>query len=76
MRKDNKDAQKQMLQKGVKVIDTPPAMVADFTKASQEVWKELTGKVYSQAELDMVLKYRDEYRSKHPAAPAATGALK
>jgi TRAP-type C4-dicarboxylate transport system substrate-binding protein len=83
VRKDNKDAQKQMLQKGVKVVETPAAMVTEFTKASQEVWKELAGKVYSQAELDMVLKYRDEYRAKHKsagagagAAPAAEGAAK
>jgi TRAP-type C4-dicarboxylate transport system substrate-binding protein len=71
VRKDNKDAQKQMLQKGVKVIPTPPAMVAEFTKTSQEVWKELVGKVYSQAELDMVLKYRDEYRAKKKPTGAA-----
>ncbi|HTJ45170.1 MAG TPA: TRAP transporter substrate-binding protein DctP [Kofleriaceae bacterium] len=79
VRKDNKDAQKQMIQKGVKVVQTPAAMVSEFTKASQEVWKELVGKVYSQEELDMVLKYRDEYRAKHsgtaPAAPAG-GATK
>ena len=84
VRKDNKDAQKQMIQKGVIVVQTPAAMVDEFTKASQEVWKELVGKVYSQEELDMVLKYRDEYRAKHattaapaaPAAPAAGGATK
>jgi TRAP-type C4-dicarboxylate transport system substrate-binding protein len=75
VRKDNKDAQKQMIQKGVKVVPTPAAMVSEFTKASQEVWTELAGKVYSQAELDMVLKYRDEYRAKKkPAGAAATPA--
>jgi TRAP-type C4-dicarboxylate transport system substrate-binding protein len=71
VRKDNKDAQKQMIQKGVKVVETPAAMVDEFTKASQDVWKDLVGKVYTQAELDMVLKYRDEYRAKH-GAPATT----
>ena len=39
-------------------------MVDEFTKTAQEVWKELVGKVYSQAELDMVLKHRDEFRAK------------
>ena len=41
-------------------------MVDDFTKQAQDVWKDLTGKIYSKEELDMVLKYRDEYRAKHP----------
>ena len=40
-------------------------MVDEFTKDSQEAWKELVGKIYSKDELDMVLKYRDEYRAKH-----------
>jgi hypothetical protein len=40
-------------------------MAADFEKRSQEVWKELVGKVYSQEDLDLVLKYRAEYRAKH-----------
>ncbi len=71
VRKDNVDAQKQMIQKGIKVVVTPAGMVDEFTKASQEVWKELVGKVYSQAELDMVLKYRDEFRAKHKAGAAA-----
>jgi hypothetical protein len=50
-------------------------MVDDFTKQAQDVWKDLTGKVYSKEELDMVLKYRDEFRSKkggNKAAPATT----
>jgi hypothetical protein len=29
------------------------------------VWKQLVGKVYTQQELDMVLKYRDEFRAKN-----------
>jgi TRAP-type transport system periplasmic protein len=65
VRKDNERAAKAITRAGVKTIETPPAMVADFDKRSQEVWKELVGKVYSQADLDMVLKYRAEYRAKH-----------
>lgn len=73
IRKDNESAKKQMLKKGVKVSDTPAAMIADFDKAAQAVWKELTGKVFSQAELDMVLKHRADFRAKKGAG-AATAA--
>jgi TRAP-type transport system periplasmic protein len=68
IRKTNEDALKTMQRKGVTVVTTSPAMVTDFEKAAQEVWKELVGKVYSQQELDMVIKYRDEFRAKKGAA--------
>jgi TRAP-type transport system periplasmic protein len=64
VRQDNKDAQKQMTRKGVKVTTTPPDMVRDFEKAAQEVWKERAGSVYTQAELDLVLKHRAAFRKK------------
>jgi TRAP-type transport system periplasmic protein len=64
VRKDNKNAEKQMQRKGVQITNVDAAMVADFQKASEQVWKNLVGKVYSQDELDMVLKYRAEYRAK------------
>lgn len=57
-----------MKRKGLVEVTSPATMTADFDKASQEVWKELVGKVYTQDELDMVLKFRKEYRDKHPAA--------
>jgi TRAP-type C4-dicarboxylate transport system substrate-binding protein len=69
IRKDNESSKKTMLRKGVKVSDTPAAMQADFDKAAAAVWAELTGKMFTKAELDMVLKYRDEYRKAHPVAP-------
>ncbi len=64
IRKDNESAKKQMLKKGVRVSETPADMVAAFDKAAQDVWKELTGKVFTQAELDQVLKHRAEFRAK------------
>jgi len=64
VRKDNTESQKQMKRKGVTVVDTPADMIADFRTAAEAVWKELAGKVYSQGELDDVLKYRDEFRAK------------
>jgi len=76
IRKANEDAKTTMTRKGITVVQTPVAMVDEFTKNAQEVWKELTGKIYSKEELDMVLKYRDEFRNKNSggkakAAPAA-----
>jgi TRAP-type C4-dicarboxylate transport system substrate-binding protein len=65
VRRDNATAREQMIRKGVKVVETPPALVRDFDEAAKRVWRDLTGKVYSQQELDMVLKYREEYRAKN-----------
>jgi TRAP-type C4-dicarboxylate transport system substrate-binding protein len=64
IRKANEDAKTTMTRKGITVSQTPVAMVSDFEKNAQEVWKDLTGKIYSKEELDMVLKYRDEFRAK------------
>ena len=63
IRKENENALKIMVSKGVKVVTTAPATVDQFRKDGETVWKELVGKVYSQDELDMVLKYRAEYRA-------------
>jgi len=65
IRKANDDAKTTMTKKGITVSTTPQPMVDDFTKQAQEIWKELTGKIYSKEELDQVIKYRDEYRAKH-----------
>ncbi|KAB2911596.1 MAG: ABC transporter substrate-binding protein [Kofleriaceae bacterium] len=67
IRKDNESAKKQMVKKGVKVSETPADMVAQFDKAAQAVWAEMTGKVFSKAELDMVLKHRADFRAKKGA---------
>jgi TRAP-type C4-dicarboxylate transport system substrate-binding protein len=65
IRKANEDSKDTMTRKGVTIVTTPQAMVDEFTKGSLDVWKELVGKVYSQEDLDTVIKYRDEYRAKH-----------
>ncbi len=65
IRKANEDSKDTMTRKGVTVVQTPVAMVDDFTKQAQDSWKDLVGKIYTQDELDMVIKYRDEYRAKH-----------
>ena len=64
IRKANEDAKGTMTKKGVTVVTTPPAMVDEFTKAALQIHKDLVGKIYSQEEYDMVVKYRDEYRAK------------
>ena len=66
IRKDNESAKKQMERKGVKISDSPAEMIAAFDSAADAVWKELTGKMYSKAELDLVLKHRADYRAKNP----------
>jgi hypothetical protein len=63
VRKDNERAFKAITRAGVKVIETPATMVAEFEKRSKEVWQEMVGKVYSKEDLALVLKYRDEYRA-------------
>ncbi len=64
IRKDNESARKQMERKGVKVTEVSPDMIAAFDKAAKEVWDGLAGKMYTKGELEMVLKYRDEFRAK------------
>ncbi len=65
IRKANEDAKTTMVKKGVTVVNTPAAMVDEFTKNAAEVQKQLIGKVYEQSDLDLVIKYRDEYRAKN-----------
>jgi TRAP-type C4-dicarboxylate transport system substrate-binding protein len=71
IRKANEDAKGTMSRKGVQVIQTPIAMVDEFTKQSLEIWQELAGKIYTKEELKMVLDARDEYRAKHKGSTAA-----
>ena len=71
IRKANEDAKATMTRKGVTVVQTPVAMVDEFSKQAEQIWQELAGKVYSKEELDMVLKYRAEFRAKKGGAKAA-----
>ena len=64
VRKDNKRAHKAMIRAGVKEIETPASTQASFKTTGEEVWKQMVGKLYSQKDLDRVLKYRAEYRAK------------
>lgn len=64
VRKDNKRAHKAMIRAGVKEIATPAATEAAFQKVGEQVWKDMVGKLFSQKDLDRVLKYRAEFRAK------------
>ncbi len=64
IRKANEDAKKTMTKKGVTVVQSPAAMVEEFKTNAATVQTELTGKVYSKEELEMVIKHRDAFRAK------------
>lgn len=63
--RDNKRAHKAIIRAGIKVVETPAATEAEFQKLAEEVWTEMVGTLYSQKDLDRVLKYRAEFRSKN-----------
>ena len=67
IRKANEEARTTMTRKGVTVVPTPATTVDEFAKQAAVVQQELAGKVYSKAELDMVTKYREEFRAKKGA---------
>ncbi len=64
IRKANEDAKKTMTKKGVTVVQSPAAMVEEFKTNAASVQSDLTGKVYSKEELDLVIKHRDAFRAK------------
>jgi len=65
IRKANADALNTMKRKGVTVIQTSAATSSEYSKQANIVSATLAGKVYLQQDLDMVHKYRIEYRAKH-----------
>jgi TRAP-type C4-dicarboxylate transport system substrate-binding protein len=64
VRKDNERALKAMVKAGISIDTTPPALATWFEREARGVWKDLAGTVYTEEELETVLKYRDEYRAK------------
>ena len=51
----------------ITTVEPAQSMVDQLTEIATAVQSELIGKLYSKEELEMVTKYRDEYRAKHPA---------
>lgn len=68
IRAANEDAKKMLLKKGIVIVEPAKEMVDELSAAAAGVQAEMTGKVYSKDELDMVIKYRDEYRANHAKA--------
>jgi TRAP-type transport system periplasmic protein len=66
IRKANSEAKDTMKKRGIIIVETPQPTIDEFEKAAKAVADELMGKVFSKAEYDMVIKYRDEYRAKNP----------
>lgn len=66
IRRADDDARKTLVRKGITVVDPPKEMVDELTAMAGGVQGELTGKVFSKEELDMVIGYRDDYRKNHP----------
>ncbi len=46
IRAANADSKETMTRKGVTIVQTPQAMVDEFTKQSTDIWKDLVGKIY------------------------------
>ncbi len=64
IRKANEEAKKTLVKKGLVIVEPAKEMVDELTAAAAGVQAQMTGKVYSKDELDMVIRYRDEYRAK------------
>jgi len=64
VRKDNARAKKAMEKSGIKFVATPADLKKELQKDAETVWKSLAGDVYTDEELKLVLKYRDEFRKK------------
>lgn len=71
IRKANEEAKQFLLKKGIVVVEPAKEMVDELSAAAAGVQAAMTGKVFSQAELDTVVRHRDEYRAKNtkPAKP-------
>lgn len=66
VRKDNERALKAIVKQGIEPIATPAGVEKRFAGEAEKMWQSWVGTLYSQDELDMVLKYRAEYRAKNP----------
>jgi TRAP-type transport system periplasmic protein len=64
IRKANDDSQKALVRKGITVVEPSKDMVNELTALAVEAQTELAGTIYSKDELELVIKYRDEFRAK------------
>ena len=69
IRKANEDSKKTLAKKGIVTVEPSKEMVDELTAAAAAVQAAMLGKVYSKEELDMAIRYRDEYRAKQVKKP-------
>ncbi len=65
VRRDNGRALEALKKAGLAIVETPPDVRRELRAQGEKMWKAMVGKLYTQEELDMALKYRAEYRAKH-----------
>ncbi len=65
VQRDNRSALTQLLRKGVRTSPISPEEKKQFQITSEQIWKDLAGSVYSERELKMVLKLRENFRNKN-----------
>jgi hypothetical protein len=53
-----------MKKNGIKFTATPEKLKKKLVEDAEAIWTELAGDVYTKKELELVLKYRKEFRSK------------
>lgn len=72
VRRDNELALAAMVESGIEIVTTPATLANDFENRAHKVWDQLVDRVYTREELDLVLRYRSEYRAarKGGGAPA------
>jgi len=71
VRRDGKAAYRVLLRRGMKVLEIPADSTAGLDELSEEAWHELADKLYTKAELEKVLRYRDEYRARQASLVAS-----
>ena len=76
VRRDNERALKALARNGVVVVPARPDLERELDARAAGMWRRWVGKLYSQKELDLVMKYRAEYRAKHPAESGDRGVVK
>jgi TRAP-type C4-dicarboxylate transport system substrate-binding protein len=69
LRKANDDAKTTMTRRGVTIVPPSGSMERDFAKFAAATRQDLAGKMYSQSELDSVIKHRENFRAKRKPGP-------
>lgn len=63
VRRDNRKAKK-TIARSIQEVPVPDDLLRSLDTAARAVWKAKVGAMYSQDDLDLVLKYRAEYRAR------------